>query len=105
MPFPRLVIPIEEDQLLRILWEDDVLSNYPFEYLRGWCPCAVCQGHGGSRNFIPVDNPQLESISSVGNYAISPRWADGHETGIYTFEYLRTLSEQYATLSQERAKG
>jgi DUF971 family protein len=65
----------------------------------------VCQGHGGSRNFIPVDNPQLESISSVGNYAISPRWADGHETGIYTFEYLRTLSEQYATLSQERAKG
>jgi DUF971 family protein len=94
-----------EEKSLRILWDDDLLSKYTFTYLRGWCPCAVCQGHGGSRNFIPVDNPQLESISSVGNYAISPRWADGHETGIYTFEYLRTLSEQYATLSQEQAKG
>jgi len=65
----------------------------------------VCQGHGGSRNFVPVDNPRLESINAVGNYAISPRWADGHETGIYTFEYLRTLSEQSATLGQEPAKG
>ena len=105
MPHPALIIPIMEEKSLRILWDDDLLSEYTFTYLRGWCPCAVCQGHGGSRNFIPVDNPQLESISAVGNYAISPRWVDGHETGIYTFEYLRTLSEQYATFSQEQAKG
>ena len=103
MPIPRLVIPVEEDRLLRILWDDDLLADYPLSYLRGWCPCAACQGHSGERHFIKVDNPQLSAVNMVGNYALSPRWADGHETGIYTFEYLRTLSEQLA--SENAAKG
>ena len=47
MPTPLLLTPIPEDQLLRVLWDDDTLSDYPFAYLRGWCPCAVCQGHSG----------------------------------------------------------
>jgi DUF971 family protein len=93
MAVPRLVIPIEEDNLLRILWDDDYLSHYPFEYLRGWCPCASCQGHGAERHFVEVNDPKLSSINLVGNYALNPHWADGHETGIYTFEYLRSLSE------------
>ena len=103
MPIPRLIVPIEEDNLLRILWDDDALSGYPFEYLRGWCPCAACQGHGAERHFIKVDNPRLTGVSMVGNYALNPRWADGHETGIYTFEYLRELSEQLK--SENVAKG
>ena len=41
--------PIPEDEILRVLWDDDAMSDYPFAYLRGWCPCAVCQGHGGER--------------------------------------------------------
>lgn len=94
MPIPRLIVPIEEDNLLRILWDDDELSGYPLAYLRGWCPCAACQGHGAERHFIEVNNPRLAGVSMVGNYALNPRWADGHETGIYTFEYLRELSEQ-----------
>jgi DUF971 family protein len=93
MPAPALVIPVEEENVLRILWDDDQLSHYPFAYLRGWCPCAVCQGHGGERHFVKVENPQLAGVSMVGNYALNPRWADGHETGIYTFEYLRSLDE------------
>ena len=103
MAVPRLVIPIEEDNLLRILWDDDYLSNYPFEYLRGWCPCASCQGHGAERHFVEVDNPRLSSINLVGRYALNPHWADGHETGIYTFEYLRSLSESLE--SGTAAKG
>ena len=47
MPTPLLLTPIPEDRLLRVLWDDDTLNDYPFAYLRGWCPCAVCQGHGG----------------------------------------------------------
>ncbi|MGE0821768.1 MAG: gamma-butyrobetaine hydroxylase-like domain-containing protein [Candidatus Binatia bacterium] len=105
MPQPALIVPIIEEQSLRILWDDDLLSEYAFSYLRGWCPCAVCQGHGGDRNFIRVENPQLAGISMVGNYALNPHWTDGHETGIYTFEYLRTLSEQRETLNSETEKG
>jgi len=103
MPIPRLVVPVEEDSLLKILWDDDNLSHYPFEYLRGWCPCAACQGHGVERHFIAVKNPQLAGVSMVGNYALNPRWEDGHETGIYTFEYLRDLSEQLK--SEQSSKG
>lgn len=94
MPIPRLIIPIDEDNLLRVLWDDDSLSHYPLPYLRGWCPCAACQGHGAERKFVEVKDPHLESISLVGNYALNPRWADGHETGIYTFEYLKDLSDR-----------
>lgn len=95
MSNPRLIIPIEEESLLRILWDDDRLAGYPFEFLRGWCPCAACQGHGAERHFVTVQNPRLASINMVGNYALNPRWADGHETGIYSFEYLRELSERF----------
>lgn len=97
MPIPRLIVPVKEDALLRILWDDDLLSDYPLEYLRGWCPCAACQGHGVERHFVIVEDPQLSAITRVGHYALNPHWADGHETGIYTFEYLRSLSEQLAT--------
>ena len=93
MPTPLLLTPIPEDQLLRVLWDDDTLNDYPFAYLRGWCPCAVCQGHGGERHFVEVENPQLVSIDMVGNYAVNPTWDDGHETGIYTYAYLRSLGE------------
>ena len=91
MPRPALVNHIEEEKLVRILWDDDHLSDYPLGYLRGWCPCAVCQGHGGERRFVHVEDPQLVSSSQVGNYALTFFWQDGHQTGIYTFEYLRNL--------------
>ena len=97
MPTPILLTPIPEENLLRVLWDDDIMSDYPFVYLRGWCPCAVCQGHGGERHFTQVEDPQLVSITLVGNYAVNPTWNDGHETGIYTFEYLRELSDSLAS--------
>ena len=94
MPMPVLLTPIPEERILRVLWDDDAMCDYPFSYLRGWCPCAVCQGHGGERRFVEVEDPQLVSIDMVGNYAVNPTWADGHETGIYTFEYLRSLGDE-----------
>lgn len=106
MPTPLLLTPIPEDQLLRVLWDDDALNDYPFAYLRGWCPCAVCQGHGGERHFVEVENPQLVSIDMVGNYAVNPTWDDGHETGIYTYVYLRSLGESHANPSgQDNPEG
>ena len=105
MPRPALVAPIEEEELLRILWDDDHLSDDPVAYLRGWCPCAVCQGHGGERRFVHVENPQLVSICTVGNYALNLAWSDGHQTGIYSFEYLRSLCACSDCESQRTTKG
>ena len=97
MPTPVLLTPLPEERILRVLWDDDAVCDYAFSFLRGWCPCAVCQGHGGERCFVEVEDPQLVSIDMVGNYAVNPTWADGHETGIYTFDYLRSLGDDLAS--------
>ena len=82
---------IREKGLVHVTWEDGHLGDYPLGYLRGYCPCALCQGHGGELRCIEVPDAKLAKISAVGNYAIQFTWDDGHSTGIYTFDYLRSL--------------
>jgi len=94
VPTPILLTPIPDEDLVRVLWDDDTISDYSFRVLRGWCPCAVCQGHGGERHFVEVENPKLIKITPVGNYAVNATWDDGHETGIYTHDYLRSLDDE-----------
>jgi DUF971 family protein len=89
-------VPVEihhmkERGVVRVTWDDGHVGDYPREYLRGYCPCALCQGHGGNIKFIEAVASGLHEISPVGNYAIQFAWEDGHSTGIYTFEYLRSL--------------
>jgi DUF971 family protein len=74
---------------VRITWRDGHVAEYGLDYLRGWCPCAACQGHGTAPQFIPTKDAQLKHIGVVGNYALSFTWADGHDSGIYTYRYLR----------------
>lgn len=79
------------ESILRVAWDDGHESLFPLRYLRGYCPCAHCQGHGGHWDFVRVDTADLVSIQEVGNYALSLVWADGHSTGIYGFDVLRQL--------------
>jgi len=79
---------------VRVTWNDEHVSVYPMRYLRGYCPCAKCQGHGGRWDFVPVDAPTLTEVEEVGNYALRLTWDDGdtkHTTGIYSFDNLREL--------------
>jgi DUF971 family protein len=78
---------------LVITWSDGAKSTYPHEILRGFCPCATCQGHSGTIRFIAGANLELVNLEQVGNYALSFSWGDGHDTGIYTFRYLRKLGD------------
>jgi DUF971 family protein len=71
---------------VRITWDDGHVGDYSEDYLRGYCPCALCQGHGAQRRFNAVPGAKLIEIRGVGNYAIDLRWQDGHSTGIYTFD-------------------
>lgn len=89
--FPVEVRRVADGRQLRIAWDDGHVSEYPMEHLRGWCPCAVCQGHGGERHFVEGANAELAKVTVVGNYALNIGWADGHDTGIYTYRYLREL--------------
>jgi DUF971 family protein len=76
---------------MEITWEDGHVSPFPHEILRGYCPCAQCQGHGGKIAFVPGGDLTLLEIRQVGNYALQLTWGDRHDSGIYTFRYLRSL--------------
>jgi DUF971 family protein len=90
-PTPVEVRRIAEEKLVRITWTDGHVSDLPFAYLRGWCPCAGCQGHGGEKRYVHAENTDLDAVAVVGKYALQLRWGDGHETGIYSYRYLREL--------------
>ncbi|HYO96939.1 MAG TPA: DUF971 domain-containing protein, partial [Polyangiaceae bacterium] len=65
----------------------------PHEILRGYCPCATCQGHSGTLRFQEGGTLEIRELEQVGNYALSFTWGDGHHAGIYTFRYLRGLGD------------
>jgi DUF971 family protein len=93
---PRSCYPVEvrrvsDEHTLRISWDDGHVSNYPYAHLRGWCPCAGCQGHGGERHYVDAPASILERIVVVGSYALQLAWSDGHDMGIYSYRYLREL--------------
>ena len=92
-----VVIKIIGAKKLFIKWDDKTESIIPLQKLRRFCPCATCQSFREmqSKNYIPLfynDQIYIESISEVGNYAISIIWKDGHRTGIYEFSYLKNLA-------------
>lgn len=90
---------------LTILWDDDRTCTYTFSLLRAGCPCAECRGGHDKMGDTPdpaafstnlPNSPatRLKNIVPVGSYAITPVWEDGHEAGIYRWEYLRALCPQ-----------
>jgi DUF971 family protein len=86
-------------------WADGHRSHYDFDYLRENCPCATCDDErrkkkdapaaaaGGAGPELPMfkPRPRAQSAEAVGHYAIRITYSDGHFTGIYSFDYLRSI--------------
>jgi len=93
-PVPKIVKRVNARQT-DITWNDGHFSSYPSWYLREKCMCAACvEELTGIRKIQHGNIPStLErvSVGTVGNYALSFDWSDGHKTGIYSFDYLRQL--------------
>jgi DUF971 family protein len=90
-----------EDGRVKIEWSDGHVSVFANRTLRESCPCALCQGEanpfGGSRMLpmvphVPSD-VKATGYSMVGLYAIAFAWSDGHNTGIYPYDFLLGLCE------------
>ena len=77
----------------RLTWSDGHAADFADAYLRGWCPCALCQGHDNVEIVFhaPTGEVHAGSVQPVGNYGISITWSDGHATGIYRFAFLREI--------------
>ncbi len=83
----------EAEGRLNITWSDGSTSEYSLAYLRGWCPCAGCQGHfQNEMTFVTDASTTLTNVEPIGGYAMRPVWADGHKSGIFSFQYLRELA-------------
>ncbi len=88
-----------------ITWSDGHTSHYDFVYLRDQCPCALCEENRKKKTapasgptapattVLPMFKPKAgaRGAKAMGHYAIQIDFTDGHATGIYSFEYLRTI--------------
>ena len=88
----------EDDFTVRITWADDRQCLYRAAGLRRACPCAQCVNEWTGERVLNAasisEELEIKDLSLVGRYALNFRWSDGHETGIYSFRYLRELCEQ-----------
>ncbi len=93
--YPKAVERDPAKRVLRVAWADGHASAFDYDRLRGYCPCAGCQGHMVREVVFrkPAQPCMPHSIQPVGNYALSIVWSDGHATGIYRFEFLRSLCD------------
>jgi DUF971 family protein len=86
---------------LAVKWDDGSESYVKLEKLRRHCPCAGCKGEIDIMGnlYKSPDKPlspsafQLTRLAVVGGYGVQPRWGDGHESGIFSFDYLRRVAE------------
>ena len=84
---------------LAIKWDDGGESFIRLEELRRGCPCAGCKGerdvlgnvYKNPEQPLPAAAFELVRITGIGGYALQPVWADGHATGIFSFDYLKQL--------------
>ena len=76
------------ESALRVRWSDGHESLYHWDFLRACCPCAACR-EGTPPRPDPTVKP-LE-LQPVGRYAVAIRWSDGHNTGIFSHEFLRSI--------------
>jgi len=94
---PSKIRLIEKKRLL-IVWDDGSESVLELRELRKRCPCATCLAERDkqSKMYIPLfseNQVTVKSINQVGNYAIQITWNDGHNTGIYEYNFLKRFSE------------
>ena len=86
---------------LAIKWDDGGESFIKLEKLRRYCPCAGCKGerdimgnlYKGPEAKLSPQSFQLVRLAMIGGYAVQPFWADGHSTGLFSFDYLRQAAE------------
>lgn len=94
-PVPKNLKAIRELRVFEIEWPTAPLSRVPFRDLRLLCPCAGCVDEfTGERIVNPAMVPEDVAPTAMkysGNYALKISWSDGHDTGIYTWDYLSKL--------------
>ena len=102
-PHPENITVHSASKVLEVSFSDGASFRIPFELLRVCSPSAEVQGHGPGQETLQTGKRQVEvvAIEPVGNYAVQPTFSDGHNTGLYTWEYLYFLGSQQDKLWED----
>ena len=99
-PAPTRIVVHQQSRVLEIEYADGRQFKLPFELMRVYSPSAEVRGHGPGQEVLQTGKRDIgiDAVDAVGNYAIQPRFSDGHDTGIFSWEYLYWLGDQYQQL-------
>ena len=95
-PAPTALTVHEASRVLEVAFSDGASFRIPFELMRVYSPSAEVQGHGPGQEVLQTGKRDvtLVNLEPVGNYAVKPFFSDGHESGLFTWEYLYQLGNQ-----------
>jgi DUF971 family protein len=102
-PVPTGITLHQKSRVMEIRFSDGKTFRLPYEFLRVYSPSAEVRGHGPGQEVLQTGKRAVEirSLEPVGAYAVQPVFSDGHDTGIYSWEYLYWLGENQERLWAE----
>ena len=101
-PLPTELTVHQASRVLEVAFNDGARFKIPFELMRVYSPSAEVQGHGPGQETLQTGKREvlITDIAAVGHYAVQPRFSDGHESGIFSWDYLYELGADQAQLWQ-----
>lgn len=105
-PTPQSLTVHSQSRVLEVQFSDGARFRIPFELMRIYSPSAEVQGHGAGQEVLQTGKRlvDLEGLEPVGNYAVQPAFSDGHDTGIFSWDYLYFLGSQQDQLWRDYEK-
>ena len=99
-PQPTEITAHQQSRVLEVAFADGSRFRIPFELMRVYSPSAEVQGHGPGQEVLQAGKRgvTLTALEPVGNYAVQPRFSDGHDSGIFSWDYLYFLGSREAEL-------
>ena len=106
MPAPTELTVHQQSRVLEIAFDDGARFRIPFELMRVYSPSAEVMGHGPGQEVLQTGKREVTivELEPVGNYAVKPTFSDGHDSGLFTWEYLYFLGSQQAQLWDDYAQ-
>lgn len=101
-PLPTDIVVHIESRVLEIAFDDGERYRLPFEFLRVFSPSAEVRGHGAGQEVLQSGKRgvRITTAEPVGNYALKLVFSDGHDSGLYSWDYLAELGQRHDTLWQ-----
>jgi len=102
MPTPTEITVHQQSRQLELAFDDGARFSIPFELMRVYSPSAEVMGHGPGQEVLQTGKREvgIEALEPVGHYAVRPRFSDGHDSGLFTWDYLYKLGAEQQALWQ-----